>query len=132
MSRLRNVVAVVLVAAATTRSLFAADPVGVSKSVLLPPTPTAGQNIAFLVRVIQQDGVTAAANVTLTETVPAQTTFVSAVQNATGAPTFTCSTPAVGATTGVISCTTPNVPAGSPDDVEQPDIFEQRRNFRQL
>jgi len=114
-SRLRSVAAVLLVAAAATRSLSAADPIGVLKSVTTPPFPTAGGNIAYLVRVIQEDGLTAAANVTLTENVPAQTTFVSAVQNATGAPTFTCSTPAVGATSGVTSCNTPNVPAGSPD-----------------
>jgi uncharacterized repeat protein (TIGR01451 family) len=54
-------------------------------------------------------GSVAATNPTLTESLPANTSFVSI-----SAPTgTTCTTPAVGATTGTISCTAASAPAGT-------------------
>jgi uncharacterized repeat protein (TIGR01451 family) len=66
-----------------------------------PPTTASGANISYSLELVN-DGPSAAANVVLTDAVPANTTFVSAVQN-TGA-VFNCTTPAVGAT-GTITCT---------------------------
>src|SRR5437773_2625950 len=114
MSRFRCL-AVFLVVVATSRALHAADPVGVQK-IVSPPVDNAGTNVSYEIRVSQPDGVTAAANVQLTDAVPAQTTFVSAVQNS--GPAFNpCTTPAVGASVGTITCTISNIPAGSPDAI---------------
>jgi uncharacterized repeat protein (TIGR01451 family) len=66
-----------------------------------PATINAGENIAYTITVTN-NGPSNADDVSLTDTTPAGTTFVSATQN-TG-PTFNCSTPAPGGT-GAINCT---------------------------
>jgi large repetitive protein len=85
-------------ATATTSSATSAD-VGVAKTG--PAMATAGSNATYTVTV-RNDGPTEALSVTLTDAVPANTTFVSATQ--TGGPDFICTTPAPGAT-GTITCT---------------------------
>jgi uncharacterized repeat protein (TIGR01451 family) len=73
--------------------------VGVTKTG--PGAALNGDTITYHVGV-SSDGPSAAANVTLTDTLPAGTTFVSETQ--TSGPTFSCTTPAAGAT-GTITCT---------------------------
>ncbi|MBV8518372.1 MAG: DUF11 domain-containing protein [Acidobacteria bacterium] len=74
--------------------------------------PTGAQNgdtITYNVGVTN-NGPSAAANVSLTDTLPAGTTFVSETQ--TSGPTFSCTTPAVGAS-GTITCTIASLAAGA-------------------
>ncbi|HYH10201.1 MAG TPA: hypothetical protein VEK11_24345 [Thermoanaerobaculia bacterium] len=71
-----------------------------------PATATSGSEISYSI-VVRNDGPSSAADVVLTDVVPAHTTFVSAIQNS--GPLFTCTTPAGGAT-GTISCTHPLLP----------------------
>jgi uncharacterized repeat protein (TIGR01451 family) len=66
-----------------------------------PATGNAGTNITYTIT-LTNNGPSNAANVALTDTVPANTTFVSASQ--TTGPTFSCTTPAPGGT-GLINCT---------------------------
>ena len=76
-----------------------------------PATAAAGTNVTYTLTVTNA-GASTAASVSLTDTLPANTTFVSL--NQTGGPTFTCNTPAVGSG-GTVTCTiaslAPNVPA---------------------
>lgn len=65
-----------------------------------PPSIAAGANATYSVTVTN-NGASTAMNVSLTDAVPANTTFVSATQ--TAGPTFSCTTPAAGAT-GTITC----------------------------
>ena len=73
-----------------------------------PASATAGTTITYMLTVAN-NGPSNAANVTVTDVLPAGTTFVRFVQN-TGTG-FDCTTPAVG-TNGTINCTLPNVTAG--------------------
>ncbi len=66
-----------------------------------PATVDAGTNVVYTITVANE-GASDAADVSLTDTVPAGTTFVSATQ--TTGPFFNCVTPAVGGT-GTITCT---------------------------
>ena len=74
-------------------------------------TVVAGDNITYGITVTNTGNPYAAdaQGVTLTDALPAGTTFVSATQN-TG-PTFTCSIPAVGGT-GTVSCTIATLASG--------------------
>ena len=62
-----------------------------------PASATAGTNATYSVT-LRNNGPSTASNVTLTDTLPAGTTFVSVAQ--TGGPTFTC-----GQAAGVVTCT---------------------------
>lgn len=75
-----------------------------------PATSTAGDDIAYTVTATNT-GSGAATTVVVADTVPANTTFVSAAQ--TAGPTFTCTAPAAGATTGTISCSIATLAAGA-------------------
>src|SRR5207302_979312 len=66
-----------------------------------PATANAGTNITYAIT-LTNNGPSNAANVSMTDAVPANTTFVSASQ--TTGPTFSCTTPAVGGT-GTVTCT---------------------------
>jgi uncharacterized repeat protein (TIGR01451 family) len=66
-----------------------------------PATADAGTNITYTI-VLTNSGPSNAANVSLTDAVPANTTFVSASQ--TTGPAFSCTTPAAG-DTGTVTCT---------------------------
>ena len=113
MSRLRWL-AVLLFILASTRALIAQDVISVLK--IGPVNSVPGRNVAFTVTVHSTDAMNPAANVQLNDTVPAHTTFVSAVQNS--GPAFNpCTTPAVGSSTGTITCTIASFPAGGPDAV---------------
>jgi uncharacterized repeat protein (TIGR01451 family) len=74
-----------------------------------PASANAGTNITYTVT-LTNSGPSAAASVSLTDAVPANTTFVSESQ--TNGPTFLCSTPASGGT-GTISCTIGSFGVGS-------------------
>lgn len=74
-----------------------------------PAAVTAGSNITYTITAANA-GPANAANVTITDTLPANTTFVSNTQ--TGGPTFACSNPAVGAA-GTITCTLASFAAGA-------------------
>jgi uncharacterized repeat protein (TIGR01451 family) len=74
-----------------------------------PASANAGTNITYTVT-LTNSGPSAAAAVSLTDAVPANTTFVSESQ--TAGPTFTCSAPAPGGT-GTITCSIGSFPAGS-------------------
>jgi uncharacterized repeat protein (TIGR01451 family) len=74
-----------------------------------PSTTGAGGNVTYTVTVTN-NGPSDAANVSLTDTLPANTTFVSATQDS--GPAFSCGTPAVGGT-GTITCTIDPLPAGA-------------------
>src|SRR5206468_3835321 len=73
------------------------------------PSPvTAGSNITYTIT-LSNNGPSDAQNVQLTDSVPANTTFVSESQNS--GPTFTFSNPPAGGT-GTISGTAPTLAAG--------------------
>jgi uncharacterized repeat protein (TIGR01451 family) len=74
-----------------------------------PSTVTAGNNIAYTVTVTN-NGSTDAQGVTLTDTLPAGTTFVSESQGS--GPAFNCTNPSVGGT-GSVSCTIATLPNGA-------------------
>jgi uncharacterized repeat protein (TIGR01451 family) len=74
-----------------------------------PASANAGTNITYTVT-LTNSGPSAAASVSLTDAVPANTTFVSESQ--TAGPTFSCSAPAPGGT-GTITCTIGSFPVGS-------------------
>lgn len=74
-----------------------------------PAAVTAGSNITYTVTA-SNAGPSNAANVALTDVLPANTTFVSATQ--TSGPAFICTTPAVGAP-GTITCTAATFASGA-------------------
>jgi uncharacterized repeat protein (TIGR01451 family) len=74
-----------------------------------PASANAGTNVTYTVT-LTNSGPSAAASVSLTDAVPANTTFVSESQ--TNGATFLCSTPASGGT-GTITCTIGSFPVGS-------------------
>ncbi|HEX7680316.1 MAG TPA: hypothetical protein VF713_19445, partial [Thermoanaerobaculia bacterium] len=74
-----------------------------------PATANAGTNITYTVT-LTNNGPSNAASVSLTDAVPANTTFVSESQ--TTGPTFSCTPPAVGGT-GTINCTIASLAPGS-------------------
>ncbi|MEK6375529.1 MAG: IPTL-CTERM sorting domain-containing protein [Acidobacteriota bacterium] len=74
-----------------------------------PPTANSGTNITYTIAV-NNAGPSPAPSTTLTDNVPANTTFVSLNQSG---PLFSCSTPGAGGT-GTISCSNASFPAGSP------------------
>jgi uncharacterized repeat protein (TIGR01451 family) len=74
-----------------------------------PDPVVAGQNITYTVT-ITNNGPSDAQSVSLTDSVPANTTFVSTAQN-TG-PAFTCTNPPAGGT-GNVSCTITTLAAGA-------------------
>jgi uncharacterized repeat protein (TIGR01451 family) len=94
-------------ASTTTATAASSADVRVAKSG--PPSTPAGTNVTYTVTVANA-GPSDAGNVSLTDTLPAGTTFVSASQ--TTGPTFSCLTPAVGGT-GTIACTIATLPAGA-------------------
>jgi uncharacterized repeat protein (TIGR01451 family) len=77
-----------------------------------PATYTAGTNATYTISVTN-GGPSDAQTVVLTDTIPANTTFQSFVQNS-GLPTFTCTKPAVGGT-GTVMCTAATVANGASD-----------------
>jgi uncharacterized repeat protein (TIGR01451 family) len=78
----------------------------------LGPDPViAGTNVTYRIRV-NNAGPSDAQNVSVTDQLDADTTFVSI--NTSGAPGFTCVTPAVGSS-GTVSCTRGVVPPGATD-----------------
>jgi uncharacterized repeat protein (TIGR01451 family) len=74
-----------------------------------PDSIVAGENVAYTITVTN-GGASTASSVSLTDTLPAGTTFVSLTR--TGGPEFSCTTPAVGAN-GTITCTIAAFPAGA-------------------
>jgi uncharacterized repeat protein (TIGR01451 family) len=74
-----------------------------------PPAVDAGGDITYTVT-ITNAGPSDAADATISDLVPANTTFVSATQDS-GGQIFICTTPPVGGT-GTISCVLPSFPAG--------------------
>lgn len=74
-----------------------------------PATANAGTNITYTVT-LTNNGPSNAANVALTDTVPANTTFVSESQ--TTGPTFSCTTPPAGGT-GTVNCSIASLAPGS-------------------
>jgi len=74
-----------------------------------PATANAGTNITYTIT-LTNNGPSNAANVALTDVVPANTTFVAESQ--TTGPTFSCITPAAGGT-GAINCTIASFAPGS-------------------
>ena len=74
-----------------------------------PATVTPGQNATYIV-VISNAGPSSAANATMTDGLPANTTFVSATQKS--GPAFTCTTPAVNAN-GTVTCTIASLANGA-------------------
>lgn len=74
-----------------------------------PAAVNAGSNVTYTVTVTN-GGPSNATNVTLTDVLPAGTTFVSASQNS--GPVFSCTTPAVGAG-GTVTCDIATLPAGA-------------------
>lgn len=79
----------------------------ITKASTTAPSGTTG---AFLINVTN-NGPSTASTVTMTDVVPANASFASITQ--TAGPTFTCTTPAAGAT-GTISCTIGTLTAGTP------------------
>jgi uncharacterized repeat protein (TIGR01451 family) len=69
------------------------------------PSVSAGSNGTFFITVLN-NGPDAAANVVVTDPLPANTTFVGLAQSG---PTFTCTTPSAGGT-GTITCTIASLP----------------------
>ncbi|HYK00647.1 MAG TPA: hypothetical protein VE974_02760 [Thermoanaerobaculia bacterium] len=74
-----------------------------------PPTIVAGENVTYTITVAN-GGISTASDVSLTDMLPAQTTFVSLTR--TSGPSFTCTTPAPGAN-GTITCTRPTFTSGA-------------------
>ncbi len=74
-----------------------------------PATADVDSDVTYVVTVTN-NGPSDAASVTLTDVLPAGTTFVSETQ--TGGPTFNCTTPAVGGT-GTITCTITTFASGA-------------------
>jgi uncharacterized repeat protein (TIGR01451 family) len=73
---------------------------------------TAGSNVLFTI-FVQNPGPDTAQNVTVTDNIPANTTFLSGEQNDAGPPnTFTCTFPDPNAATGATTCTIASLPAG--------------------
>ena len=70
---------------------------------------TAGQTATYTI-VVSNAGPAAATGVTMTDTLPADTTFASLTQ--TNGPAFNCTTPAVGAA-GTVSCTLATLASGA-------------------
>ncbi|HEX6642712.1 MAG TPA: hypothetical protein VF215_16455, partial [Thermoanaerobaculia bacterium] len=91
--------------ATTTALVTAVAEVNVVKTG--PDSVTPGTDATYVVTVTN-DGPAAANSVTLTDILPANTTFVSETQ--TTGPTFACTTPPVGGT-GTITCTIDPMPA---------------------
>src|SRR5688572_24651107 len=79
--------------------------VGVTKTG--PAIAAADSQVDYTITVANLGGTPAAA-VTLDDALPAGMEFVSATQ--TSGPTFTCGTPAAGATSGAINCTLDTMP----------------------
>jgi uncharacterized repeat protein (TIGR01451 family) len=75
-----------------------------------PDPVIAGNELTYTVT-ITNNGPSDAQNVNLTDGVPANTTFVSAAQN-TG-PTFSCTNPSVGSSTGNVSCSITTLASGA-------------------
>jgi len=75
-----------------------------------PSTANAGTNITYSI-VVTNNGPSNAANVSLTDAVPVNTTFVSASQ--TTGPAFSCTNPPSGGT-GTMTCTIASLAPGSP------------------
>jgi parallel beta-helix repeat protein len=73
----------------------------------MPNPVSAGNDLTFMAQVANA-GPDPAANVTLTEAVPANTTF----QSLSAPPGWSCSTPGVGGT-GTITCTNPSLASGA-------------------
>lgn len=96
-------------ASATTAVATSAD-LSVTKQG--PASATAGTNVTYTVNVTN-NGPSDATSVTLVDTPPTNATFVSATQNS--GPTFSCTTPAVGAT-GTVTCSIAMLPNGSSAD----------------
>jgi uncharacterized repeat protein (TIGR01451 family)/fimbrial isopeptide formation D2 family protein len=86
-------------------SVAAGADLGVTMSA--PGSVTAGTDISYNVK-ITKNGATDAINATLSDVLPANTTFVSASQ--TSGPAFTCAKPAVGAT-GSVNCAIATFPS---------------------
>jgi uncharacterized repeat protein (TIGR01451 family) len=74
-----------------------------------PDPVTAGNNLTYTVT-LTNNGPSDAQGVSLTDSVPANTTFVSETQNS--GPAFTCANPAVGGT-GTVSCTIATLASGA-------------------
>jgi len=91
----------------TTATTVASADVGVVKSG--PESVTAGSTVTYTV-VVTNSGPSDAASVSLTDTLPPNTTFVS--ENQTTGPSFTCTTPSAGGT-GTITCTIATLAAGA-------------------
>ncbi len=76
------------------------------------PSPVVpGNNITYT-QTVTNNGPLAAVNASMTEVIPANTTFQSIVISGAGAAGWSCATPAVGAT-GVITCTNASLPSGA-------------------
>jgi len=104
--------AVLVVALALAGALEAAPAVAQTASVSVekidaPDPVLAGGNLAYTITV-SNEGPASAANATLTDTLPAGTTFISL----TAPGGWSCTTPAVGAA-GTVNCTNAAAPVGS-------------------
>jgi uncharacterized repeat protein (TIGR01451 family) len=112
-SPIRRIVLVAVGVAALTipaAPAAAADPADLSVTKTDTPDPVlAGTNITYTITV-SNAGPDPGVDTTLSDTTPANTTFVS-LSSPAG---WTCATPAVGGT-GSISCTNPSVPMGASD-----------------
>jgi uncharacterized repeat protein (TIGR01451 family) len=93
----------------TVGAQFLTADADVAVTVTGPANVVAGNDVTFNVTVTN-NGPSDAQGVTLGDTLPAGTTFVSETQNS--GPSFTCITPAAGAT-GSISCTIPTLASGA-------------------
>lgn len=105
---LRRALPLAVIAAALAAPLAWAQRADIGVTNIGPAAITAGANVTYTVTVTN-DG-PRAATVSLTDAVVAPLTFVSVTQ--TTGPTFTCSTPAVGAT-GEITCSIASLPVGA-------------------
>ncbi len=100
---------------AITKAVFTVkDPANAAANLSVSQAPidgevTAGNNAGFRV-FISNRGPDDAANVQLTDDIPANTTFVSETQ--TSGPTFTCTDPSAGAASGTSTCTIASLAAG--------------------
>ncbi|HEX6176872.1 MAG TPA: hypothetical protein VF057_00825, partial [Thermoanaerobaculia bacterium] len=89
----------------------AQDVVTVTKSGCTSGSAVPGTDCDFAITVVNPDATVAATSVTLTDALPAQTTFVGFGQ--LDGPTFTCTTPAFGATSGTVNCSLASLPPGA-------------------